>query len=190
MRVGEIDRAEKVWSYKPSIHKTAWHGHERIIFFGPKAQAVLQPFLMKTDPQTFVFSPTEAVAEMRQHRSEGRTTPLSCGNISGSNVVRRPKRQPGEQYDAAAYRRAISRACDLAFPVPAEIATDDAQAKAWQSARRWHPHQLRHTAATEIRRQHGIEAAQAALGHATLNVTELYAEKSAEAAKAVAAAMG
>jgi integrase len=31
---------------------------------------------------------------------------------------------------------------------------------------RWHPHQLRHTAATEIRAKFGLEAAQAVLGHA------------------------
>jgi integrase len=49
---------------------------------------------------------------------------------------------------------------------------------------------LRHSAATEIRKRFGIEAAQHVLGHATLNVTEIYAEKNAEAARRVAAMIG
>ena len=49
---------------------------------------------------------------------------------------------------------------------------------AWQKARRWHPHQLRHTAATEIRRAFGLEAAQLALGHSSAQVTDaVYAER-------------
>jgi integrase len=49
---------------------------------------------------------------------------------------------------------------------------------------------LRHTAATEIRRRFGIEAAQTILGHASLDVTEIYAERNAGAARQIAAAIG
>jgi integrase len=62
--------------------------------------------------------------------------------------------------------------------------------RAWHRAHAWHPHQLRHSAATEIRKRFGIEAAQHVLGHATLNVTEIYAEKNSEAARQIAAAIG
>ena len=41
----------------------------------------------------------------------------------------------------------------------------------------WTPNQLRHSAATEIRRQFGLEAVQVALGHAHANVTQIYAER-------------
>ena len=41
----------------------------------------------------------------------------------------------------------------------------------------WHPNQLRHTFATEVRRTHGLEAAQAALGHSKADVTQVYAER-------------
>ena len=41
----------------------------------------------------------------------------------------------------------------------------------------WHPHQLRHAAATRIRRQYGLEAARAVLGHKSLAITEVYAEQ-------------
>ena len=46
----------------------------------------------------------------------------------------------------------------------------------------WHPNQLRHTAATEIRRQFGLEAAQVIFGHAKADVTQIYAERDTEKA--------
>jgi len=36
---------------------------------------------------------------------------------------------------------------------------------------------LRHSAATEIRRQFGLEAAQTVLGHAKADITQVYAER-------------
>jgi len=50
----------------------------------------------------------------------------------------------------------------------------------------WHPHQLRHAAATRVRDEHGIEFAQVLLGHARLNMTEHYAVVNAEKAKKAA----
>src|SRR5262249_8851728 len=41
----------------------------------------------------------------------------------------------------------------------------------------WHPHQLRHSHGTEVRRRFGLEAAQAARGHAQAKVTEVYAQR-------------
>ena len=55
---------------------------------------------------------------------------------------------------------------------------------------RWHPHQLRHTAATELRKEFGLEAAQVILGHRTLTVTQLYAERNTKAAAAVMGRVG
>jgi integrase len=45
MRAADIKMSGKVWIYTPATHKTAWHGHERNIYLGPKAQAVVKPFL-------------------------------------------------------------------------------------------------------------------------------------------------
>ena len=42
---------------------------------------------------------------------------------------------------------------------------------------KWSPNRLRHTAATQIRRQFGLEAVQVALGHAKADVTQIYAER-------------
>jgi integrase len=49
---------------------------------------------------------------------------------------------------------------------------------------------LRHTAATLIRARFGLEAAQAVLGHARADVTQVYAERDLARAHAVAAAIG
>jgi len=75
-------------------------------------------------------------------------------------------------YTEAAYRRAINRACTQAG-IPS-----------------WAPNQLRHTRATELRREFGLDAAGAVLGHSKLETTQIYAERSVELAAKVAMATG
>jgi integrase len=70
-------------------------------------------------------------------------------------------------YTSQSYGRAVSRACEKA------------------KSPHWHPHQIRHAFATRVRESHGLDAAQAVLGHATARVTEIYAEKVAGLAKRV-----
>jgi integrase len=133
-------------------------------------------------------------------------TPLSCGNRPGTNRVRNPGRKPGDFYTVTAYRRAIERACDKVFPAPAPLsqAEDEtreqwrkrltkgqkAELAAWRQDHRWHPHQLRHNAATRLRKDFGLEAAQVILGHRTLAVTEIYAEKNVAAAMRIMGEVG
>jgi integrase len=158
------------------------------------------------DPSAPVFSPAASEQQRRAARTAARRTPTGQGNGVGTNRRPKPKRTAGDQYDVAAYRHAIARACDAAFPPPARIARRPKESRAkwlarltvderaelsrWRAAHRWHPHQLRHTAATLIRGLFGVEAAQHVLGHATLSATEIYAERNAEAARAVAIAVG
>ena len=97
---------------------------------------------------------------------------MSCGNVVGSNRVARPKRLAGEAYTVMSYRRAITRACEVA-----EIPS-------------WHPHQLRHTAATVLARQFGRDQVRAALGHRSLQVTEGYIERDVRAATEVLRKVG
>ena len=65
-----------------------------------------------------------------------------------------------------------------------------AELLAWQKAHRFHPHQIRHAAATMIRSRYGIEAAQAVLGQKSPVMAELYAEKDAALADRVIAEIG
>jgi len=87
-----------------------------------------------------------------------RKTPLSCGNRPGTNRNPSPEWKPGEVYTVDAYRRAIARACKKAG-VPS-----------------WHPHQLRHNAATFLRKEFGLETARIILGHRSAAITTIYAE--------------
>lgn len=172
MRAADLNTGGQVWEYTPAEHKTAHHGHVRTIYIGPRAQAIIKPFL-KADLEAYLFSAADALDEIRASRSSRRRTPLSHGNRKGSNRKRRPKRSPGDRYTTDSYRRAIKRAIDQAN----KSRGDDDQIPSW------HPHQLRHNAATDLRREFGIEVARIILGHRSAAITEVYAE--VDQAKAV-----
>jgi integrase len=78
----------------------------------------------------------------------------------------------GRAFKVHGYRTAIGRACErLGIP-------------------NWSPNQLRHTAATAIRREAGIETARTVLGHSSVDVTEIYAERDYAAARSIIAKIG
>lgn len=39
-----VDRSGTVWTYRPACHKTAHHGHSRVIPIGPRAQSILERY--------------------------------------------------------------------------------------------------------------------------------------------------
>jgi len=45
MRPVDLDRSDKVWIYRPTHHKTKHLGKSRFIALGPRAQAVIDPWL-------------------------------------------------------------------------------------------------------------------------------------------------
>lgn len=92
-------------------------------------------------------------------------------------------RRPGERYDTASYRRAITRAVVLANAARAKAGNKEVLPN-------WAPNQLRHLRAGEVKEQIGIEAASAVLGHANLRTTEIYAKRKLQIAVAVALEMG
>src|SRR5262249_43744260 len=91
---------------------------------------------------------------------------------------------PRARYDARSYAHAITAACDRAWPHPGLAGVEPgrltagqrAELAAWRKAHRWHPHQLRHTAATRFRGAFGLDIARVLLGHRTPAVTDHYAE--------------
>lgn len=172
MRRCDLDVSGAIWLYKPASHKTEHHGHSRAVELGPRAQEVVRPFL-KPNLQAFLFSPTDAVADKVAEKRRKRKSKVQPSQLDRSKP--HPQRQPGDRYTVASYRRAIERGCALAWPVPKEM-KDPGAILAWRRTHRWHPHQLRHSYATRIRREYGIEAARILLGHRSTAVTELYAE--------------
>ena len=186
MRGRDIDTTRKLWMYVPPEHKNSYRGQSRTVFLGPRAQEILGPFL-RTDVSAFLFSPTEAEHERREELHALRVTPLSYGNAPGTNRTRYPRVKPGPKYTAGSYRKAIHRACDRADAWSkggAVIGHDE------RLLPRWSPNRLRHNSATYLRKEFGLEAAQVILGHATLTVTQVYAEKNVEAAQQIMQKIG
>ena len=174
LRPCDVDTSGGVWVYRPESHKTEHHGRERIICIGPKGQAVLRPYLLR-DKSAYCFVPAESEKKRLALRHERRRTPLSCGNRPGSNRKRRPKRKPGNRYTTNTYRRAIQRAVESANRKRTKEAEKNGEKP--DLLEKWGPNRLRHSAATEIRKHFGLEAAQVTLGHATADVSQIYAER-------------
>jgi integrase len=166
-----VNKEGDVWTITLVHHKNAWRGHSRILYAGPKSQAILVKYL-KRDENAYCFSPAESEVQRLAIRHEARTTRMSCGNRPGSNVARKPRRVPGNQYTAESYGKAIKYACQRA-----KVAV-------------WSPNQLRHNAATILRKSHGLEVASIALGHSDMKVTEIYAEADNDKAVEIARLVG
>ncbi|MFO0957083.1 MAG: site-specific integrase [Isosphaeraceae bacterium] len=176
MRTGDIDVSGKVWTYVPSSHKTEHHGRERRIYLGPAAQAVLKPWL-RAELGAYLFSPAEAMAERQAEKRRNRKTPVQPSQRN--RAKKRPQKQPGAQYTTLSYNRAIAYAVKKVNAERAE--------RGEPAIPSWHPHQLRHSAATRLRKEFGLDTARAVLGHSSPVVTEVYAElDGAKAAEAMA----
>lgn len=166
-----IDRSSEIWRVDFKEHKTAKRGKSRVIYLGPKAQAIVTPFLDR-GADKYLFSPQESERKRRQVAHENRSTPMNQGNRPGYSKRNRAKRKseigPSDHYTTSSYGRAIIRACKAA------------------SVEQWSPNQIRHTVATDIRKRFGLEAAATLLGHSELSTTQIYAEQDIERAIHVA----
>ena len=151
LRPGDLTEGDGVWYYAPHTHKTEHLDREKCVVLGPRAMEVLRPFLDR-DPEAYCFNPAESVAwrhAKRRRRSDG----PAPGTLAPAEYV-------NVRYTRHSYRLAVQRACKRA-KVPV-----------------WTPRRLRHTRATQVRREFGtIEAAKAVLGHTDTRVTEIYAER-------------
>ena len=120
-----------------------------------------------TTGETWIYSPR---SHKTQHHGLERTIPLgpqAQEALSGFRSLQREAYifRPSEVhstglecYTTVSYRRAVSRACKRA------------------GVTHWTPNQLRHSTATRIRKDFGLDAARALLGHTNSKVTETYAE--------------
>ena len=98
----EVDEKTAVWSYRPHKHKNAHREHERVIYFGPRAQDILRPFMQSR------ATPDQAVRcrrwrERRPHRP--RRHPGAAGR--SDHAAWRPfdSAQRGRQRAPTALRR-------------------------------------------------------------------------------------
>jgi integrase len=166
-----VDTSGEVWVYTPSGHKMAYRGRGRKVFIGPRAQQVLTPWLRPGEPERYLFSPKEAMAEFRAAQRRNRKTPLYPSQAARTGKAA-PRRRLGDRYTRWSYCHAIGYGCKRAG-IPS-----------------WNPHQLRHSTATRLRSAFGLDEARAVLGHSSPAVTEVYAEVDSQKARGVMAAVG
>jgi integrase len=173
VRACDLDMTGEVWVYRPETHKSAWRNKPRLIAIGPRAQDVVRAFLT-TRTEDYLFSPRRAREERYAAKREARKTPVQPSQVvrAKARARRQPQKLPGDKYRTSSYQHAITAACERA------------------GIEAWSPNQLRHSHATMIRRQYGLEAAQVALGHSRADVTQVYAERDQALALKIAAEVG
>jgi integrase len=196
LRPGDIDRSGKiptpeggsveipgVWLYQPREHKTEHLGYGRFVLIGPRGQEVLAPFLDR-DPESYCFSPAESAAAWMANRRSRRVTPLYPSHEARTRGL---GREYGQRFTAKTYAQSIGYA--LLRAERARMAAERSLPEAERSPpiEHWHPHQLRHNAATRVTAEFGPEIARIVLGHRSLGVTRRYVaddlRKAAEAMK-------
>jgi integrase len=122
------------------------------------------------DPTLTLFSPYRAREERFRAYRQTRQS-----KIQPSQLKRRkekPKLVPAAEYTPHTYAHAVRVAAQKA------------------GTPHWHPNQLRHLFATEVRKEYGLEAAQVLLGHSRADVTQVYAERNERLAAEVVARIG
>jgi integrase len=209
------DTSKPLWVVKLNEHKTAHHGHQRTLRFGPQQQAILREFMTPERPvHKPLFSPREADEEFRERKRKARKTPLSCGSKS---TGKRPRKQLGDAYTVSGYRQAIQRACLRAFPFPPELCPQvevvevkaksgrkykrrkvgeltkeqKAARKQWRKDHLWHPHQLRHNFITKTVDEFGVGVTQTIVGHRPgSGITARYKAENKDAADALVLKIG
>ena len=177
MRTIDINASAGSGSTSSNPRRPSTTARRGTIFIGPQAQAILRPWL-RADLEAYLFQPREAAAERLAANSLREKTTRSKPSQQNRRKAN-PKTQPGENYDTDSYRRAIAYAIKR---VNQNIASSGQP-----PIPKWHPHQLRHNAATRLRREFGLDVARAVRGHSSPVVTEVYAElDQAKAAEAMA----
>lgn len=176
LRACDIDRKGDVWLYTPGTHKTEHHGKGRVVPIGPNAQKILRTYIAKRARITdYVFLPEEA------HRE--RLEQLGYPEVMAYQLSRSAFK-PGRMFRTETYYNKIRYACERVFdPKGTRRAKGDRSFY-------WHPHQLRHNAATRMRELAGLEDASHVLGHDSKTSTLIYAAQSVEKMKEVARIAG
>ena len=162
LRACDLDMTGPVWLYRPSSHKTQHHGHERVVPIGPKGQAIIRRHLTAST-QAYLFSPRKLMEERAAAMRAARKSKVQPSQQDRRK--RRPKKKPGEVYSVQAYGHAVAQA----------IKRHNRGKPEAKRIPHWHPHQLRHLRALELKREAGLDAARAVLGHRSPVITEHYA---------------
>jgi integrase len=176
MRPCDIDTTlrDGCWTYTPTQHKNSHRaGREREeIYIGPKAQKLLTPWIEKTKPGDFLFSPRRVSERWNAEQAAKARKGKNSRGTNGAFAKLNQEKPPRDHYDDHSYRQAVKRICK-------RLKVDH-----------WTPNQLRHGQATTLRALYGIEAAKLVLRHRHLSTTEMYAEKDKKRAREIVKQVG
>jgi integrase len=199
LRPCDVNRDGDIWEFIPESHKTEHHCRSQRIFIGPKAQGILNRYIDNRPADSFCFSPAESKEWYLAQRRANRQTPMTPSQMSRKRKDA-PDKQPGDRFTTMAFGKSIKAACEKTMPsilrnlsrLPAEIRLRAKELRnRWRSRHVWSPNQLRHTRATMLRRDYGIESAQVVLGHSDASLTaQVYAERDFNAARSIMAEVG
>jgi integrase len=168
MRVGDIDqsRGNGLWYYVPGSYKTSRYVGKIIFPLGAPEQKLIAPYLIGKKMDGAIFSPRTAMAERNAERRANRKT-----KITPSQAARNAERAAKPSYYAEFYNRDSYRnAVEHAITKGNKVLPED------QKIPHWTPYLLRHSAATDIEAEIGLDEAQAQLGHKTANMTRRYSK--------------
>jgi hypothetical protein len=161
----------ELWAYRPESHKNQWREehseiHKRLVYLGQRCQKILLSFLRFDQPEAYLFSPRDAKADFQAQRAAQRTTKRTPSEMKRQRKVA-PKRAPRERYDVSGVQQSIRKTCERL------------------GVQGWKLLEVRHTRATEIRDEYGVEGASASLGN-TIEAAQIYAEHNRNLARKIA----
>lgn len=172
LRPCDLDRTGEVWFYRPASHKTEHRDRQRTIVIGPRAQAILRPYLLR-DAEALCFVPPRSRTGRYGKESYRNAIHRACNAaFPATEPLARRDNETLKQWHARLSRHEL------------------AELKQWQRQHHWNPNQLRHSTGTAIRKRFGLEAVQTVLGHAKADVTQVYAERDLQQAARVMKEVG
>jgi len=87
IRPMDVDTSTAEWRWDVEKHKTAWRGHERTSWIGPRAQTILRPYLTRR-PEWFCFSPATHRGTAISMAATVSPIPLPPSPVAGGCVSR------------------------------------------------------------------------------------------------------
>ena|GEM_PF-510608 len=168
MRVGDIDtsRNNGLWYYMPGSYKTGRHVGKIQFPLGKPVQELIAPYLAGKSPEQAIFSPRTAMQERNAERRAQRKTKIAPSQAARDKARAAKPSYYSEFYNMGSYRSALEYAINKGNKVLPE----------GEQIPHWFPYLLRNAAATDIELKHGLDQAQAQLGHKSANMTRRYSK--------------
>jgi integrase len=152
MRCGEVFQMRgcdiemkpgECWRYRPEHHKTEKKGKRRYIPLGPQAQDIVRRFL-KPNPTAYLFTPAESsmTKVVVKRLRDGKVHVYRQHLSKPMENARKMKAMFNRESYATAIKQNVRKADRLAHDRRPDVPADVPIVK------RWHSHQLRHSAAT------------------------------------------